>query len=246
VNGRLRFDKLQDLHDFMTYAKNTDDLTYEKKMKEFEAQGFVPLQYDRSEHDEELMLQVQARKLVELDAYNNANPASRIQSYEIDDEDELIADPYYASILNQGREVQVSENIYKYTPDGLYSTGADNEQALNDYLENGDGTLKTIEACIIDYPRTEGVYLIEYPIDGCGGGGSGGGGSTVPEPNLDDFGLCTDNKGGLWQDIFGPKVECIDKWDDRRRVKTKVWNQNYFLYSSIGISVRAQKRSLRV
>ena len=51
--------------------------------------------------------------------------------------------------------------------------------------------------------------------------------------------------------IFGhpylaPKVVCTDYHSKRERIKTKVWNQNYVLYSSIGISVRAQKRRLRI
>ncbi|WP_045114682.1 hypothetical protein, partial [Microscilla marina] len=60
------------------------------------------------------------------------------------------------------------------------------------------------------------------------------------------FKMCSSLRKNLWTKVFGPKVECTEYHDKRRRIKTKVWNQNYVLYSSIGISVRAQKRRARV
>lgn len=46
--------------------------------------------------------------------------------------------------------------------------------------------------------------------------------------------------------IFGPSKKCIDKFASDRRIKTRAWNQNFLVYSSVGIRTKTQKRTLGV
>ncbi len=53
---------------------------------------------------------------------------------DIDDEDELIADSYFASLLNDKREIQIGDMIYKYTEYGVFYTNVKNISELYSYL----------------------------------------------------------------------------------------------------------------
>jgi hypothetical protein len=66
----------------------------------------------------------------------------------------------------------------------------------------------------------------------------------APDPN--SFNLCSTVRSNLFAQIVGPSAICDDYYANDKRVKTRVWNQNYFLYASVGISVRSQNRWLRI
>ena len=86
--------------------------------------------------------EVQDRKLQERTKLARIYPNARISTNEeeIDDEDEIIADPYFASILNEDREILVGSDVYKYTLDGVYFTDEENTDALYEYLENQESS----------------------------------------------------------------------------------------------------------
>lgn len=85
------------------------------------------------------------------------------------------------------------------------------------------------------------------PCDNCGGGG----GYTPPPPSptkeevKNNLRICYWDSN-IWDDIFGPAEDCLDYFESDKRIKTKVWSQNYLIFSSAGIKVESQNRFLRI
>lgn len=173
---------------------------------------------------------------------------------EIDIEDELIKDPRFAALLNEDREIIVGENIYVYTTRGMFHSKLKHEDDLRAYLNTlegkmANGKLMELEPCLAEESVAPNVYL----STDCGGGGGGGGGTPTPTPtnNYADFPLdikrglnvCVVDDSSLWQQVFGEAETCHDYFASDRRAKTTFWNQNYFVFSSIGMSVKHQKKS---
>lgn len=125
-----------------------------------------------------------------------------------------------------------------------------------------DLTIETAEsakqAILAEYPN-DGLTAIDADIsyfkllyvdyyESGSGGGSGGGGSgpynptpgspasTDPSYNafLNNLSNCTPHSG-LFGNLFGDNNVCIDKYEDRRRVKTKAFNYNYLLVYHLGV-----------
>mgnify|MGYP003608347328 CR=1 FL=1 len=103
------------------------------------------------------------------------------------------------------------------------------------------------------------LYLA--PDDSGGGGSSGsgssGGGSYTPTPgaptstdpsynafinNLTSCNPSSGTFGNFFFNIFGDNNVCIDKYERRRRVKTKAFNYNYFIGFHLGVKCVHQYR----
>jgi hypothetical protein len=83
---------------------------------------------------------------------------------------------------------------------------------------------------------------------GGGGGGSGGGsGGTTTDPmaGLESFvnnlQPCSPSSG-IFGNIFGVNKVCIDRYESKKRVKTKAFNYDYFIVYHTGIKVKHQKK----
>ncbi|MEQ9363163.1 MAG: hypothetical protein RIF32_02915, partial [Leptospirales bacterium] len=269
---------------------------------------FAPLTPVYAYEDDRAIEAFTDRKLSALAAEHPGLSTTQLAAVDIDDEDQLIADPHFAALLNADRELVVGDTRYKYTRDGVFmapknavqqlrsaagnfrpNPGVYNREAHYD-LGGGVGyfpqqyssqdhistTVAPLVAPAMQAPSAQFLRPDDcmqqmapvagddlrareiMPIDGgCGGGGSGGGsggsggsggGSAGPpkQPAISSFPVCTGLRKSIWNKIFGPSAVCTQNWETRKRIKTKVWNQNYFLYSSIGISVRSQSRKLRI
>lgn len=92
------------------------------------------------------------------------------------------------------------------------------------------------------------------PCSGWGSdGGSNGGSNSDPAPEPSTYApssdlvkeklpTCEVVANTLWEHIWGPSDGCFYYMNnDDRRVKTKFWNQNFFIFSSIGCKVKWQK-----
>lgn len=258
-NGRLVFANEDAFRQFMAYAKEANfNNEYVSKLNAWEQQGFSSLQPEHPQNSSAYVTRTEERKIAEQNKLNKLYPNARALSNPqgIDDEDALIADPFFASVLNEQREVQVDDKVYKYTVEGVFVVNADKVKDLYQFIAAEeaaqmaapsrrfakDQEVQSINKDIVLIRPAQKYESMKIVLDKeC---------TTCNETNqrVDPslFKMCSSLKKNLWTKVFGPKVECTEYHDRRRRIKTKVWNQNYVLYSSIGISVRAQKRSARV
>jgi hypothetical protein len=183
---------------------------------------------------------------------------------DLDDMEEIIGDDAYAAMLNGEAEVQIGNEIYKYTDVGLFRTPADKYQKLENFLEVRNISPNLLEPTEVSAKeqflsdKTEGELLpvaedVDYFVvnrypdqeegGGNGGGGDNGGYNPPTEPNLTTIinGLKVGNVRKPWLgNMFGTTWTTDDKYEDRRRVKVKFYSQNLWLVYAVGCKVKHQ------
>ena len=187
---------------------------------------------------------------------------------DIDDLEEIIGDDAYSAFLDSRAEIQVADQIYKYTDVGLFIVQDSKYDELKQYLEVKEisddlmyATEDSVkEAYIESQPSGEKVVVedgIEYfnakiapidPEDGGGGGGTSGGGTGNPpinDPNVQMVNFINGLQNcaptnGLFDGLFGDSDICKDQYESRYRVKTKAYNYNYYLVYNLGVKVKHQ------
>lgn len=216
-------------------------------------------------------------------------------SLEYDPEDSLIVDPYMMALLNENREVQIGDMVYRYIDEGLLIYDAPVFDSIwnagpghifdpgniiwpdSMAIQDGESTV------VVDNNGNEAIFhhivyrrndLIWDPSlgDFGGGGGSSGGtsggsgsnpgsgeeepinglllndGSIVPESNI-NFAYYEHGEGdGSWiqkgiSGLLGTNVVVINKFDSTHRMKLRMFDMDYLIYKSCGMTVRMQKKS---
>lgn len=185
-----------------------------------------------------------AKRKFELDFYGQFITETRP---EISEESFFIHDGFFAAILNLDGEVVIEEKVYKYTPIGLFIVDLSEYEALSNLFANA-GKLSSLFNHRAAYQEVQAIdEYIQYFYPGTKNSGQALQDEQIEARDLDPSSLeyCGGmNSSTLWNSVFGPSADCSDHFDSKRRVKTKIWNQNFLVYSSIGMSVRSQKKTL--
>jgi hypothetical protein len=188
----------------------------------------------------------------------------------LDDVEEIIGDDTYAALLNTNAEIQVAEDIYKYTDVGLFIV---KENAINQ-LDNYLTTKNISQDLAVQTPETvKETINLEFYQEGLSNINSdilyfrttsseqeltsisseklnsiyktNSKSAVYEDPNYNSFfnnlSRCTPHKG-LFGNLFGDNNVCIDKYESRRRVKTKAFNYNYLLVYHLGVKCVNQYR----
>ena len=263
----LAFNSTQDLSEFLDNAKK-EPL---EKLSEFIRQiednsSFKSLMPTFLENEEDKALDFIKFKVEDYNRLRriNNNPLLMtaanlsLDEVEIDlTEDEIIADPYFASILNSGRQVIVANDIYAYNQYGVGYTSEENREELetlmldDSFCSNILGKQGRLEL------QDEIYFDVIEPIDDCSYSdsptyidqGNDLTNSTTQDFHMfsknqaiiDQLDICTDDFS-VW-DVFGPAKSCNDYFSTgQHRIKTKTWNQNYLVYASVGLKVKGQKK----
>lgn len=201
LNNKLFFESKNDLRNFIETHKEKD---LDKKVGKMYKKGFKPLtpfgmekgtkQY--TDFIEKKKNRILISKSYSLKGYNTEE--------DFDADDEIIADPDFAAILDEKRSVYVGDELYVYTEDGAYFCKIDDEKKLWNYLEDIQNSTKEQKLekrlapiedhCISELkfvesnegislePPTGQVYSVTPEINlfiACDGGGYGGG---SPDP----------------------------------------------------------------
>ena len=243
-----------ELEYFVNQGKSKSFEEFKSAIQPFEIYGFKSLMPLFNVSDNAKVEEYENFKLTDLHriyeafAQKKSSSAMRIfQEYEEEmesEQDEIIADPYFASILNRNREVEVGGKIYKYTENGLFVANKDNYSNLIEAVDS-DLILEPITG--IYNTLANGVQLFipnKIELNGSIPNNSARTEET-PQDIIDNLKICGWDPN-IWDDIFGPAESCISKFDSDERIKTKAWNQNYGLFSSLGVKVESQNRFLRI
>ena len=252
-DGRLLFNSTDNLSSFIIKSKEEEDFEkYKQGLKLFENSKFrslLPVSGKNEMQKSEEYLKFKQSDIARIRANNPSHEAARGSTEDDFDanEDIIVADSYFAALLNRKREIQVDDKVYRYTEYGILYTEVSNASNLESAHKELQSSDLLLQQCEIPYAMKSGVYFIQPSCGGGGtGGGSSGGGTTTPtKPDIGDLKLC-DYDPNLWDDIFGPAQSCIDKFSKHRRIKTKAWSQNYIVFASVGIKVESQKRTLGI
>lgn len=173
-----------------------------------------------------------------------------VETYEKDGlifepEDSLIVDMGLMSVLNKDREVKIGQNIYKYIPEGLIVYPATIENGYDsswvksiDTQSLGEGESVFISN---DITFTKIVYKkwANAPVTRASGTASSielNDGLVIPASNV--VAEIYDNHTGL----FGVNVTVDNYFDNKHRMKLRLFDQNYVVYRSVGMTVRMQQK----
>jgi hypothetical protein len=200
-------------------------------------------------------------KKANLKVGNDADPLDYLDYIE-----EVVGDDTFAAFLNADGEIQVSSEIYKYTDVGLFIVNETKYQVLIDYLNSQNISTDLIfptsdvnKLRINNLFPNEGVSAIdsdisyfkikeEIPTTGNTtriGKNTSVTARTEVDPGYNSFlsnlSSC-DPHSGIFGNLFGDNDVCIDKYESRRRVKTKAFNYNYLLVYHLGVKCVHQYR----
>lgn len=276
-NGRLFFPSKQSLQETYEKLKDAEDKTIANYIDSKNIISLRPiLTKDNERHIEKKLKERIAGLRSNRRFLNSQGSALRLANSEqilddIDDLEEIIGDDAYSAFLDSRAEIQVGNEIYKYTDVGLFIVDEQNYSNLISYLADNaisddllyptDDTVK--EQFLESVPSEERTSLsedVDYfnarkvgvsdtgPVPGTGTGGNTGGGTTAPDANqvmvnfINGLQNCSPHNG-LFDGIFGDSDICIDKYESRYRVKTKAYNYNYYLVYNLGVKVKHQHRN---
>jgi hypothetical protein len=176
-------------------------------------------------------------------------------------EESIIADPYFAAIVNQNNEIMVGDSIYKIVENlGVLAVHKRDTTLLYNYLDKMPPVQNLLTPCELRLQRggytriAPGIsrYIVPADMD-CGGGGQ----SNIPKTpivavqqlsqdqilqnQINNLPICDGENDTSWfQSLFGTNKSCITYFDSKHRIKTEFWNQSWGIYSSIGVQTRVQ------
>jgi hypothetical protein len=266
----LVFKSELDLKRFIEDGKSQKIQDFKDRLKEYTTDKFkslLPLTNDNNDDQ----IRLYAKKKQNEKIMNQANYSAiknKINELTIDaDDDEIIADPYFASILNEDREVIVGQKVYRYTENGLLYTNVKNFKNLEYAAKSlhskrmkitiGEFNIGNDVAVFIPNSsrlrskngfNRDDEYFGDEDGDDSGDVGSGGGssGSSLTRDEIiDNLKIC-EYRSNVLNKIFGPSEKCIENFDKKHRIKVKTWAQDYKIFASTGVKVKSQKRKLGV
>lgn len=154
--------------------------------------------------------------------------------------DQIIVDPNLQVLLNENREVIVGDYLYKYTEEGLYKTSLSRKFSAPGTSNNNTEFIpldlsSTIEN---DYSQVEQTND-EIKFSSVQKNSSLS--NRLSFSTTQNFSYSTAGKHSLLDKAFGINHTTYVWGPDRRRLKVRVWDRNWFFFSSKGYEVRWQR-----
>lgn len=190
---------------------------------------------------------------------------------DFEDEENYIADPFLASLVNKNDEIIVNDTIYKFTKEkGLFFTHVKDSTYLFDYFKKEEEKeIKGISKSILKLSpcdmksRYGGVTRINSKVsryirpnnEFCSGGvtyrppvsSPPSYPQTSEEERLNNIinslPICDGRaRGNSFQSLFGKSYVCRNYFSSNRRIKTEFWDQSWGFYKSVGILTKTQRK----
>ncbi|CAM3821694.1 DUF4848 domain-containing protein [Flavobacterium branchiophilum] len=264
-DGRLSFQSIESLQRvYKEYADATDE-KLASYLQPLYKKGFYSLRPIVTESNENFLYYHYTKNDSTMRKSNHRSQED-VFDY-LDDLEDIIGDDTFSAFLNNNAEILVADKIYKYTDVGLFISNEDKYNNLLSYLDEKNVSQNIIEETPLNIKTN---LFNEFPSDGINtinpdikyfkvapmdpdtdGGGSGAPytptpgspASTDPSYNafLNNLGSCQ-IQHGLFTTWFGENDVCIDKYESRRRVKTKAFNYNYLIVYHMGVKCVHQYR----
>jgi hypothetical protein len=274
-NGRLFFQNKESLSKIYTEYANASENKLSELLDPLYEKGFYSLRPIVTAENEEMLYKHYIKSLhprfkssISKTAFISEDTDTALDH--LDDVEEIIGDDTYAALLNTNAEIQVAEDIYKYTDVGLFIV---KENAINQ-LDNYLTTKNISQDLAVQTPETvKETINLEFYQEGLSNINSdilyfrttsseqeltsisseklnsiyktNSKSAVYEDPNYNSFfnnlSRCTPHKG-LFGNLFGDNNVCIDKYESRRRVKTKAFNYNYLLVYHLGVKCVNQYR----
>lgn len=262
-NGRLSFQSKEAFARVYKEFAEASDQKLIKYFQPLYENGFYSLRPITSEENERFLYNHYIKIVKNKSMLGKTHQSEEDVFDYLDDLEDIVGDDTFSAFLNNNAEILVADEIYKYTDVGLFISKEDKYNILQELLDeksiSKDLTIETSETAkqsiLNEYPN-DGLTIINGnvsyfkidPIDPEGGSGGGGGSGGVYNPTpgspasidpsyntfLNNLSNCSPHSG-LFGSLFGDNNICIDKYESRRRVKTKAFNYNYLLVYHLGV-----------
>ncbi len=244
--SRMRFSSSEEVQTLLDQMQNGDYSS--AKTKTYKSDNFLSLnefliQTALNSLTEEELKQIQADGLV------------------YDPEDTLIADPNFCDLLNADREIVVEGKVYKYVQEGVLRCNISEDSLLlnldidlsliKDTISNTNfiPLKNSLEFLPIDYSQH---IANEVPITRSSGLGDLKleNGHIINANNVRDIEWKSRGDAGLIQhglsSILSKNTVVESNFDKRHRMKLRMYEQNYVVARTIGMTLRMQQRRLRI
>lgn len=185
--------------------------------------------------------------------------------------DSIIADMEFAQMLNESREIQVADTVYKYLGSGVAFTHENYVAELSDIDDdiaytaalgrNPETTLHiTPNVDLFIYPYSDIAVSDKEEVDSSSNNSSNtstssadstdglvlSDGIVIPKSNVRDVDYNSKGDGSwfnrTWNGIWGKKVLAINNFSNKRRLRLSLNDQNYIIYAKIATEVKMQKK----
>lgn len=248
-DGRLVFSHQKQIQDYFEKLERMDEIDQEAIFNSLYKRGFYSLLTMSDEESIEIA-HAQNRQNLEanapgytFDEYGDPNDDEEIISFTIPSDE-------FAAMLNGEGEIEVAGKIYKYTPNGLFIVDKKRVKDLNRFLDRGKIAFpKANPNCNGELTPIGDEGFIDWyycnPCPGCWGPPNPTTPPSPPQPQTweqfyaNSIQVC-DEDGALISNIFGTVKVCKDYYSNEKRVKTKFWNQNFYIVFSTGIKTKYQ------
>lgn len=176
-------------------------------------------------------------------------------------EDKIIQDPVFAKILNHKREIMVAGEIYRYIETGviIYRPSAD-QATIEKIIPEDYGALQDREEIMLS-EDIRFVRLCYLMLDSMGvqtKASTGGGivypnklvlkdGTVIPKNDIRvvQFEKGSGDANGFQKKLsalFGQNVVAENYFSSSRRMKLRTFAQDFYVYSTVGMTVRMQQK----
>ncbi|GGE99951.1 hypothetical protein SAMN05443634_102211 [Chishuiella changwenlii] len=256
IEGRLFFKSEEDFREYHSNldSKEIDQISNEMETKLY-SKNFISLVPYISEHSTPSVVEKISK------SYSNSIPEDDILEH-FDDLEDILGDDLFASLLNSNSEIQIGDDIYKYTDQGLFIVNKDKYNNLEKFILNYDvhslNDVQNIQKFKnrLDYNPSGGLvqledgisHYINYSDDNFEENSKDSKNHKISNRNNFDLESIANNlaecnlKSPFLGNLFGTTKVCINRYQRRRRVKLKYYNVDLKLVYAIGIKVKNQRR----
>ena len=270
LNDRLYFPNKSTFQNYYSDLRQKDETEVAEILhKKFYSKDFYSLKPIVNKKTEQVEINRHIARIVNntkgLQYSGKSNDEDFLEDF--DDLEDIFGEDLFTSFLNQDAEIQVANQIYKYTDTGLFITEVNNINDLNTYLDSKQisknllvptpniirtsyideyspfGGLNYLEEGFQHFRSVEEMYEIPNGGGGTGGGNSGSGSNGTPNAQLAVIANSLDQCSGSqpwFGNLFGTTKVCKDKYESDRRVKVKFYDIDLFLVYAIGIKTKHQ------
>lgn len=269
VDNRLYFPSKASFENYSEQLKHKDENTIAEMLeKNFYNKNFYSLKPIVNSKTEEKQI---TRHLDHLKTKSvglqSRSPENILENLE--DLEDVFGEAVFTSLLNQNAEIQIADEIYKYTDVGLFIVDDDKIDDLNTELAKSNISQSILE------PTNNNVreqfisnnnpcggfnqfkgYKYYIKENDCNGTSTNGGGknNTTPITNstmkkADDLTKIANSliecegRTNIIGNLFGDNKICIDEYESgKRRVRVVYYDIHYILGYKVGVKVKHQER----
>src|SRR5699024_1425235 len=152
------------------------------------------------------------------------------------------ADPNFASVLNENGVFQIEDQVFKITNKYTYIFKNRDAYASFDFSKSkaSNPTPSYLEPCNIGDRNLTQLQNDVYRVHNCrGSGGVPDPGDDYTDPDVEDL----DPNDNLDIDYPSKKTEEYRSGGTKGRLKGKSWNQDFWVFSSVGTKTEHQRHS---